>query len=56
MVVHFQVFELCESLNAVTVMLDMHKMLDDRKALPWERLAVLEALGEVAKAAGARFV
>ncbi|CAM9613879.1 unnamed protein product [Ectocarpus sp. 6 AP-2014] len=51
-----QVFELCESLNAVGAVLDLHKLLDNRKALPESRMAVLEALGEVSKAAGLRVV
>lgn len=48
-----QAFELCESLNGVGAVLDLHKLLDNRKASPASRVAVLEALGEVSKAAGA---
>lgn len=47
-----QAFELCESLNAVGAVLDLHKLLENRKALPVSKIAVLEALGDVSKAAG----
>lgn len=47
-----QTFELCESLNAVGTVLDLHKLLENRKASPEARIAGLEALGEVSKAAG----
>lgn len=50
---HAQAFELCESLNAVGAVLDLHKLLENRKALPESKIAVLEALGEISKAAGA---
>lgn len=45
-------FELCESLNAVGAVLDVHKLLENRKASPESRIAALQALGEVSKAAG----
>lgn len=47
-----QAFELCESLNAVGAVLDLHKLLENRKALPESKMAVLEALGDISKAAG----
>ena len=47
-----QAFELCESLNAVGAVLDLHKLLENRKALPESKIAVLEALGDISKAAG----
>lgn len=52
---HRQAFELCESLNAVGVVLDLHKLLDNRKALPdpESKMAVLEALGEISRTTGA---
>ncbi|CAM9898509.1 unnamed protein product, partial [Laminaria digitata] len=49
-----QAFELCESLNAVGAVLDLHKLLGNRKALPESKMAVLEALGDISKAAGVR--
>lgn len=48
-----QAFELCESLNAVGTVLDLHKLLENKKASAMSKVAVLEALGEVSKAAGA---
>jgi len=48
-----QVFELCESLNAVGAVLDLHKLLENRKASPESKMAVLEALGEISKVTGA---
>lgn len=49
-----QAFELCESLNAVGAVLDLHKLLDNRKALPEaeSKMAVLEALGEISRTTG----
>lgn len=50
-----QAFELCGSLNAVGAILDLHKLLDNRKALPEpaSKMAVLEALGEISRTTGA---
>lgn len=48
-----QVFELCESMNAVGAVLDVHKLLDNRKASSESKVAGLDALGEISKAAGA---
>lgn len=50
-----QAFELCESLNAVGAVLDLHELLDNRKALPEaeSKMAVLEALGEISRTTGA---
>lgn len=48
-----QTFELCESLNAVAVAVELHKLLDNKKAAPEAKVAVLEALGDMSKAAGA---
>lgn len=52
-----QAFEVCESLNAVGAVLDLHKLLDNRKALPEaeSKMAVLEALGEISRTTGAVF-
>eukprot|EP00752_Nemacystus_decipiens_P013802 g12254.t1 len=53
-----QAFELCESLNAVGAVLDLHKLLDNKKALPEaeSKMAVLEALGEISRTTGLRVV
>lgn len=48
-----EVFELCESLNAVGAVLDVHKLLENRKASPESKIAALEALGQISKASGA---
>lgn len=48
-----QVFALCESLNAVGVVLDVHKLLENRKTSAEAKVAALDALGEISKAAGA---
>ncbi|CAM9429413.1 unnamed protein product, partial [Sphacelaria rigidula] len=45
-----QVFALCESLNAVGVVLDVHKLLENRKTSAEAKVAALDALGEISKA------
>ena len=47
-----QAFELCDSLNAVGAVLDLLKLLDNKKAPSDSKIATLEALGQVAQAAG----
>ena len=51
-----QAFELCESLNAVGAVLDLHMLLENRKTSPDSKMAVLEALGDISKAAGMWYI